>query len=326
MVIKKYIEPEQLVLDFFIQEEDDGQKYSHTIELYDAIPKYFWGKQPRDANGYLPTLNREFKHRDVSYTVEVLPARITKKIKGKQVEQEYYPGAKEEIIEDALRKIATESRAERVDNQYGLRFSLRELKKELDRTGHSFNNNQIKEALKICARSKIEIKSKKNGSKVAVNQSIFPFYAEATREDWLESKAQFCVAFHSLVTKSIEQKSYRQVNYEKSMKISNALARWLHKRMSHNYRQAQTFANDYGIKLTTILRDSGMTPRARLSDSRKAVKMALEELKQQDVLFLWEELESKNGRKLSDVKFVLRPTIIFSQEMKRANAKTKLIG
>jgi hypothetical protein len=44
--IQKYRKPEQLVLDFFFQDEDT-QKYSQSIELYDALPKYFWGKAPR---------------------------------------------------------------------------------------------------------------------------------------------------------------------------------------------------------------------------------------------------------------------------------------
>ncbi len=250
--IPVYSEPEQLVLDFFIQEDQEGHKYSQSIELYDAIPKYFWGKPPRDSGGYLPILRREFKHKGVAYEVEIFPARLSKKVKGVEIEQEYYPGAREEIIEDALRKIATDSRAQRIDKRYGLRFSLSELKKELKRTGHAFNNAQIKDALKICAGSKIELKSKSNGAKMAVTQSIFPLYGAVEREDWLKTKAQFAVEFHTLVTRSIEQNTFRQINYERSMRISNSLARWLHKRMSHNYRQAQTFSNAYTITLSTI--------------------------------------------------------------------------
>ena len=65
----------------FFREDD---KYSNTIEFYDAIPKYFTNKRqmtemregPEGREIYLPTLEREFKYQDILYTLKINPARV----------------------------------------------------------------------------------------------------------------------------------------------------------------------------------------------------------------------------------------------------------
>ncbi len=54
---------------------------------------------------YLPVITREFQHKGNSYQVEIRPARITYKNR-KEKEKEFYPTYREELIEEALRKIA----------------------------------------------------------------------------------------------------------------------------------------------------------------------------------------------------------------------------
>jgi hypothetical protein len=319
--IQKYREPEQLVLDFFIQQDKEKDRYSQTVELYDAIPKYVWGKVRRGDNGYLPTIVRIFRHKSLEYEVQIKPARI---LKG-GVEACHYPGVREEVVEDALRKIATEGRMGRTEAGYGLEFTLYELRRELKRTGHTYSNSQLKEALEICAGTGLKLTCVSRGNSIEVNQNIFPLLVEANRQQWIEKGQKVVVEFNSLVARSIERKTFRQINYERSMLLTSSLARWLHKRMSHNYRQAQSFLNTYTISLQTILRDSGMTPRKRIGDSRKFIVKALDELRDQDVLYGYDEESLKDGRKLLDVKFIIRPSTIFSSEMKRANAKAKMI-
>jgi hypothetical protein len=317
--ISEYIEPKQLVFDFFIEQEVDGQKYSQSIELYDAIPKYVWGKVIRDEKGFLSSICRPFIHRGTTYEVQIRPASIVKD----GVEKYYFPGVREEIVEDALRKLATERRIKRINKRFGLEFSVYELRKELEKAGHSYNHTQITDALKICSRTGLTL-SRTKDNKVMVDQNMFPTLALAEGRG-RGGSALVVVEFNSLVTRSIEQKTFRQINYERSMKISNSLARWLHKRMSHNYRQAEAFHNTFDISLTTIIRDSGMTPYKRLGDSRKYVQRGLKELKRLDVIYQYEEKAKKTGRKLENVTFSLKPSITFSKEMKRANAVMKSI-
>jgi hypothetical protein len=80
MVLAK-THPQQLILfQTFLPEEDPDDQYSNTIELYDAIPKHFSNPKQMDAmregGKYLPILERVFRHRQETYTVQIHPARI----------------------------------------------------------------------------------------------------------------------------------------------------------------------------------------------------------------------------------------------------------
>jgi len=122
--------PHQLMLfQTFIPEDDPDDKYSNTIELYDAIPKYFSNARTMDAmrkDGiYLPTLERVFQHRHETYTVQIRPARV----RGRTgAEKEYYPSPREELVEEALRKLACDKmNGVYLDNLAGVQFTLYEL-------------------------------------------------------------------------------------------------------------------------------------------------------------------------------------------------------
>ncbi len=70
--------PRQLALfQTFVSDED---RYSNTIELYDAVPKYFSNPKLmvslRKDGQFLLALKREFEHRGERYTLYIRPARI----------------------------------------------------------------------------------------------------------------------------------------------------------------------------------------------------------------------------------------------------------
>src|SRR4051794_37186722 len=66
--------PPQLAL-FQLATQEDG-RYSNTIELYDGIPKYFWGKAERINDQFLEPIERNFSYREKDYSVRITPARI----------------------------------------------------------------------------------------------------------------------------------------------------------------------------------------------------------------------------------------------------------
>ena len=68
----KQTSPAQMAL-FQIATQEDG-RYSNTIELYDGIPKYFWGKAERINGQFLEPIEREFSYRGNDYTVRITPA------------------------------------------------------------------------------------------------------------------------------------------------------------------------------------------------------------------------------------------------------------
>ena len=74
---------------------------------------------------------------------------------------DYYPGTREELVEDALRKIAScqfSGFMQQIPTETsGVLFSLYELMAELAETGHTFSYQQIIESLTVLRLSHIDI-------------------------------------------------------------------------------------------------------------------------------------------------------------------------
>jgi len=73
----------------------DQQRYSNTIELYDFMPKYHWGKVERIGGEFLRVLEREFECKTIKYKIEIAPSVITD---SDGVKRYYYPSKREELV------------------------------------------------------------------------------------------------------------------------------------------------------------------------------------------------------------------------------------
>lgn len=111
--------PLQLTL-FETQPED--KDYSRSVELYDFIPKYCWGKVKRIEGEFLRTIKREFECRGRHYQLTLMPARLEN---GADGSKEYFPAQREELVEDALRKLMTERQGMMLDGEAAIVFTLR---------------------------------------------------------------------------------------------------------------------------------------------------------------------------------------------------------
>jgi len=308
----------QLPLPFIFPKPE--KQYSNTVELYDAIPKYFWGRvssSDRIGGRFLNTLTREFEFRSKRFSVKITPARIEDK---KRSEKDFYPGKREELVEDALRKMACDGKGLFLDDQAGVIFSLNQLQNELKKMGHTYSVTQIKNALLICQKTNIMLES--GDGNTTVSFQIFDTIGLRTWKDWRRSgnKTKCFVRFNSLVTRSIKNGTFRQLNYKECMTYKKNLARWLHKRMSHLYTQA-SWENTYSILLTTIIRDSGITRYKNLKDNLVQVRNVCKEMVQKHVLSNFKEESRYSGRKIIDVKFVLKPGYSFIRDMIQANKR-----
>lgn len=305
--------PEQLMT--FELTKPSEKPYSNSIEFYDAIPKYYWGNQKRDEKGRLDSLKRNFVHKGTEYIVTIQPSRIEQK---NCTEKDYFPSVREEIIEDALRKLACEGNGVFLDERAGVMFSLYQLKQELKRMGHGYSLDEIKEAIMICNKSNIEVKTK--DGKNIISASFFMAVGLQTQEDWKGhgKKTQAFIIFNPLVTKSIQEKTFRLLNYNKSMLYKKTLARWFHKRLSHNYIQASS-SDPYQINLLTIIRDSGIKQQKVLPNNIYEVEGALKEMLKSEVLAKYEIEKVCQGRKIIDAKILLVPHDSFVSEVKYAN-------
>ncbi|MBW4635829.1 MAG: hypothetical protein KME30_29290 [Iphinoe sp. HA4291-MV1] len=315
------------------------EKYSNTIELYDALPKYYPSPKKmaslREQGKFLNTLERNFKHRGKSYRVQIYPARIEVE-DGKFIE--YYPTEREQLVEEALRKIATDSLSGVFLNEKaGVQFTLNQLMRELKKYDHSISYPALIEALTICNRTNLTVKS---GDGATILQSpIFPTVLIKSRKEWLnEPRDAYCyVQFNPLVTVCLENLSYRQFDYNTSMRLSQPLTRWLHKRISHYYIQANLLA-PYKIKATTIIRDSGLITDEKFSRALNTISKCLDDLKNPlpqsndtptdsrlTVLLGYNADRISEGRRIVDIQYTLRPSPYFVQEAKLANSRQNKI-
>ncbi len=322
--LEQYRHEKPIQLTFFEYLLPEERRYSNTVELYDFIPKYHWGKAQRINGQFLKQLEREFECRGKRYRVKIKPASIEDK---DGEERYYYPSQREELVEDALRKFVCEGQGVFLDDEAGVTFSLYQLQRELERKGHSYSKDQIKDALLICAQSKLIVTSE-DGTTVLVS-SLFETLGLQTREDWKGKgqKTRAFVRFNPLVTQSIKSRNFRQLNYEQAMTYKSVIARQLHKRMSHHYVQASV-VKPYHIMLSTIIRDFGLTAYDKLPNNLRDVLAALEEMKEKFVLMsctVEKVIDPRKRNKLFDAKLILTPHPNFVGEIIQANKRQEKI-
>ena len=326
-VVLAKTQPQQLALFQTFFPDDHNDHYSNTIELYDAIPKYVTNPKlvdaMREGGKYLPLLERRFQHRGEVFTVTIRPARL-KDREGR--EKEYYPSPREELVEEALRKLACDRlNGVYLDNLVGVQFTLYELKQELRNRGHDIHLQSLIEALKICHGVDLHM-YRKDGS-VMLASPIFPLLLIGSRQDWLKNptETRCYVQFHPFITQCLSQLTYRQFDYGMYMRYRYRLSRWLHKRLAHNYVQA-SMLTPYTIRLSTILRDSGTQESAQNYNNPRSVERALDELHDEKILLAITKETLRGPRKrLVDIKYTLLPTVEFVTEIKRANRRTTIL-
>lgn len=302
-------------LELFTQSNNNSSEYSQTIELYDFIPKYVWGKLERVEDKFLEPLKREFVCRNVKYKLIISPAFI-EDVDGFRA---YFPGKREELVEDALRKLMTEDRAVYLEEGASLAFTLYQLQKELAAHRHTYDYAQLKESLEVLAKTNIEIESEDKSAKLIFSP------IEILGLSGQNGETQTFVKFSNLLTRSINEGTYRLFNYEKVMSYDSVIARQLHKRMAHHYVQA-SFTEKYEILLSTIIRDFGLTKQKRIQQNLQKVEAAIEELKSKEVVLNCKTEKTFNAdkkQKLEDVKFSFQPHPAFINETKKANAVSK---
>lgn len=274
----------------------------------------------RTKEGLLPRLEKTVVFREREYKLRVTAAIVDDE---NGTPKAYYPSANEEMVEDALRKIAAEQYQGFFDKptfKSGVIFSLNMLRKELQKRGHTRSYQEMIRSLQILAGSTIEILLPE-GTGFA-KTSYLPALAAVSRAKYREDPhAKWVAHFHPLVTESIDKLSYRQYNYHLMMSHSTQLARWLHKRMSHNYTNAALTA-PYSILLSSIQRDSGLLEYKRRNDVVRKLEAALNELVEHKVLLSFQGKEERGKRnKIIDIKYTLTPAHSFVRDVKAANKR-----
>jgi hypothetical protein len=315
---------------FLANSPAEREALSNVVDLWDSIPRYAISRSLmsslRTDKGFLDVIEIPFNYRGRPLVALIHPARIQGK-NGQRVS--YYPGAREELVEHALRKISVEQSAGFFDKEgfrSGARFSLHRLRKELEEQGHGLRYDELVDALDILSLSALEIVATDGAGDAAFARSTYlPALSGVRRKEYEANReAKWVAQFHPLLTQSIDQVTYRQFNYERLMQCSTQLARWLSVLLVLKYTQAAT-VNSFDIRFSTVKRDSAMLKGyARSRDAVAAVDDALEEL---ITLGTRREVKRSERRgiraKLEDVTYTLFPTREFAAEQRAANRRQR---
>ena len=301
---------------------NDQSTVSNTVEFWESIPKYFFTPRQveklRTKDGLAKPYKRSYFSNDTHFTVKIQPALIEQKNGGYKA---FFPSVTEELVEEALKKILT-------DQNYGLhdpknaetwiRFSLSMLEKELKERGRTRDRNQIKHAIEVMSSCILTLYQE---GKEIWKGSILQDLVTVGRDEYLDDTNAYHIArFPLFISHAINKLEYRQFNYARLMDCNEQLTRWIYKKLIHRYRQA-SFINDYHFRYSSLKRDSGFLQQGRIRDNRRKVLAALNELVSCNVIHKYDTDIRKEGRKIIDVKYIVKPTLEFIKDQKAANKR-----
>ncbi|WP_295623204.1 hypothetical protein [uncultured Lamprocystis sp.] len=312
----------------------DAAELSNTIELWDAIPKYAISPRTQNAlrspDSRLPVHEYSFVYAtrrggqriESACRVAIQPASI----KSEDGYIDFYPSTNEELVEEVIRKIFADQQCGLHDPNNAeswVRFSVQMIRKELKARGKTRNLDEIKRSIDILSRTHISLFVDDTDDPV-YSAPILSDVTRVTRQNYLTDTSITWVArLPALISKSVNELTYRQFNYGVLMSLSSQIARWLHKRLSHNYTNA-SFMDPYEILFSSIQRDSGFMTYARTNDNLQALEAAFAELQSSRILNAWTRVEKRReGRKILDIKYSLHAHSDFIKDVKAANARLK---
>lgn len=311
----------------------DAAELSNTIELWDSIPKYAVSQRMQNRlrkDGRLQVYEQRFVYAtrkdgrriETECFVAIQPASI----KFGNGYKDFYPSVDEELLEDVIRKIFADQQCGHhnpKNMESWVRFSVQMLRKELKARGKTRSADEIKRSIEILRHTHISLYLE--GAREPIYSApILSDVTRVTRQEYLEDASQTWLArLPALISKSVNELSYRQFNYGVLMCLSTQLARWMHKRLSHSYTNASVM-DVYEILFSSIKRDSALLPYSRIGDNLRALEATFQELVASRVLLSWERKEERReGRKIVDVKYCLRAHPNFITDVKAANARLR---
>lgn len=326
--------PLSLQYDLFTTFFGEAAELSNSIELWDAIPKY--AVLPRAQNALrspdkrLPVHEYRFVYasRRGGQRVEnicrvaIQPASI----KTRNGYVDFYPSTDEELVDEVIRKIFADQQCGLHDPDNAeswVRFSVQMVRKEMKARGKTRSLDEIKRSIDILSKTHISLFLDDTDDPV-YSAPILSDVTRVTRQKYLNDTSMTWLArLPALISKSVNELTYRQFNYGVLMSLSSQLARWLHKRLSHNYTNA-SLMDPYEILFSSIQRDSGLLSYKRTNDNLRALEAAFAELESIHVLLSWERVEERReGRRIVDIKYRLQAHSDFIRDVKAANARLK---
>jgi hypothetical protein len=332
---------EQLSLfDAWIEASPD---HSRTLEVYDALPKFSLVHERETDQNLREWNNVVIGHHTVRVTMSaaILPSSAgpgdrDRPVRGRVI----FPGAREELVERALRKMAVQRQIDslealdRLGNRIvSLDFTLFQLRQELADAGHHYKIAEIREALDVLRGCHYSIEGLQDGW--LIGKGPYPLlYIEyrRKRDDQDGQRSYYRASFPPIASHAILSAAWYPINYGRLMQLRSPLARWIAERMNLAYRQAEKNApfkrRGYFLYLSRVLAESGIVPEARLRDNAQRVRHALTELQNTGFLSLidpyleeasYEKARRRGRPTLREIRWTLYPSNVFAEEIIAGN-------
>ncbi|MGO4572651.1 hypothetical protein [Microvirga sp. 2TAF3] len=314
-----------------LQFENQDPQRTNTIDLWDVAPRgvFYTTANDREAGKYLKIVEREFEHCGKFYKLQIKPARL--KRAGQETEE--YPGEREQLVEEVVRRLAQETGRLRLENRdLWMSFSINEITAELARTGHRYSWSEVREALQILHLSTVEIMrvdrdhTSSTGSAVTViSASAFPQLAFRERgREFSETTVQF----NALLTNAIKHLEFVQLDYDTIMGLKGPVPRWLYKRLSHNVFFGGQEAHLQVLTASDLYRGCGLAPRSRKRDELRKITGAIDALKAAGVIDVYDVEEVHDGidrRRKEDIVYTVHLSAAFVKDITIAKRRQQVI-
>lgn len=313
---------------FEILELRDGN-ISNAIDLYDSLPKYSWDKR------YIESTKEAYRRhicrvRGMNISVEITAAVLASPNGESRL---VFPTEREEILEDVLRKLAVNGKSiiiadDKTPESVGVQFTLYDVFMELKKIGHTLSYPEIKESLWVLNSSMLRVEFFEGGRKKTYSTAFFPRMSLSTRANKTENPDEdsddFCmVQFHDLVSRSINEMTFRPYNYAIAMSISSPIVRLLYKHISQ-YCTGVGDGSPYTRSMKAFFESTPRGFKGRVNDSRRVFESALKQLIKMNVLKEDYGVDVRRvGRKIEDIIYTMYPTDMFIKEMKAHNHRVK---
>jgi hypothetical protein len=297
--------------------ETDEIGVANTIALWDVAPRFVPRITPELKDGkYLKTLVRTFELGGRVYQATTKPVRI-RGADGK--EQERYPTDRERLVEWVIRRIASKRSRLSLDNKDEaiVELTIYEIRKELEKSGHTLSNAEIAEAIKVLHESIVEIvrlDTDEQGSPMerVISAAAFVQVAHANRRS---ENARTTLQFNWLVSQALMRLDFRQMNYDQVMEMPGPIERWVYLRLNHDVLYYRHSPRVHELKASEIIEGSGLSSRKRKSMGLRRITEAIEQLNQVGVIASYEAIDIMRGKSLDDIHFAITVSDQFVEDV-----------
>lgn len=306
---------------------------SNAIHFWDLIPKY--SAEHLHQKNKLPNVHeRKFDFHGRCLRMTLFPGTIYRR-EGRTEEEQTtrrYPGAKEQAVEQALVKLASEqAEMQEVQGQmlYRVAFSINHLRQVLKSLGSTYSHIQVKESLEILSTSLMTVSDE--SEKRIQRSPILPTF-ECISESGKATNnpnSQWLVTLHPLVAHSIRHATYRQYNMTR-FAGHRSYGVYLLRQMILNATNISP-AHPYTVSYTSLQNLTSGLNYARAADGVRYLEKEIKRMKESGCILSYERedvfVSRRNaGRKaLADARFTLYPSESLIAEVKASSKRQSLV-